>query len=367
MLIPVDQPSLFPGSELTTRRLPVVGEQKDIAYYGSPAKVILNGPETTGMDFWSINPYVGCAFGCAYCYARYAHRYAAERIVAAEKADGGLREDLEAMPFWLAFEKRILVKQNAAAALRAQLASIRRIPERWRLLREQGIGIGSATDPYQPAERRFRLTRGILEVLAERPEIPMSIVTKSPLVTRDVDLLRRIAEHVPVSVHISLITTNRELARRLEPRSPTPESRLRAIPRLRAAGLDAGIFVMPVLPGITDEPAALDALIRAAAEAGVSHLAAGALQLRGTARRRYLPFIEKEFPELAARYRKSYAGGHTANPKYRAGLREHVGKLCAKYGVPFGYSAPDRRERKISRWVAHEVEREQRIQLGLEL
>jgi DNA repair photolyase len=363
----VHQPSLFPGSQTSSRRLPVVGEQKDISYYGSPARVVLNGPETTGMDFWSINPYVGCAFGCAYCYARYAHRYAAERIVAADRADGALRHDLESMPFWLAFEKRILVKENAAAALRAQLASIRRIPERWRLLREQGIGIGSATDPYQPAERRFRLTRAILEVLAERPEIPMSIVTKSPLVTRDIDLLARIAEHVPVSVHISLITTDRELARRIEPRSPTPESRLRAIPRLRAAGLDAGIFVMPVLPGITDDPAALNALVRAASEAGVSHLAAGALQLRGTARRRYLPFIESEFPHLAARYRKSYAGGHSASPNYRAGLREHIGKLCARYGVAFGYSAPDRRARRVPRWGARELEEETTVQLGLEL
>jgi DNA repair photolyase len=363
----VQQPSLFPASEIPARRLPVVGEQKDISYYGSPARVILNGPETTGMDFWSINPYVGCAFGCAYCYARYAHRYAAERIVASDRADGSLRGDLEAMPFWMAFEKRILVKENAAAALRAQLNSIRRIPDRWRLLREQGIGIGSATDPYQPAERRFRLTRAILEVLAEKPEIPMSIVTKSPLVTRDVDLLSKIAGHVPVSVHVSLITTNRELARRIEPRSPTPESRLRAIPRLRAAGLDAGIFVMPVLPGITDDPVALDDLIRSAAEAGVSHLAAGALQLRGTARRRYLPFIEAEFPDLAARYRRSYAGGHTASANYRAGLRAHVSKLCAKYGIPFGYSAPDRKERKVTRWIAHEVERQAESQLGLEL
>jgi DNA repair photolyase len=312
------------------RRLPILGEQKDISYYGAAARTIVNGPETTGMDFWSINPYVGCAFGCAYCYARYAHRYTLERAAAAEPADKYLRHDLESMPAWLAFERRIFVKQNAAAALRKVLRSG---TARSKALLADGVVIGTATDPYQPAERRYRVTRAVLEAIAEHPGMSVSIITKSPLVTRDVDVLARIAARADVTVHVSLITIDRELARRIEPRAPTPEARLRAVARLAEAGIDVGVNVMPVLPGITDGPDAMDALVRAVARAGATHIGACALRLRGTARRRYLPFIEAEFPHLADRYRASYATGYNVGERYREGLKRHFAKLCAKYGI----------------------------------
>ncbi len=336
-------PTLFDGFPADRpSQLPVIGEQKDIRYHATSARTLLNGPETTGMDFWSINPYTGCAFGCAYCYARYAHRYALDRAVSGDRADESLMRDIAAMPAWLTFERRIFVKENAATALRAQLRSLSRNPQRWAQLREDGIAIGTSTDPYQPAERRFRITRSILEVLAEYAGIPVSITTKSPLVTRDTALLQRIAECSPVRVHVSLITTDRDLARRIEPRSPTPESRLRAVARLRAAGIDAGMFVMPVLPGITDGPEALDALVRATAAAGATHLVAATLRLRASARQRYLPFIEQEFPDLAPRYRASYAGGYHVSQKYRDGLRAFVQGLCLKHGVQWGFG--ERRE-----------------------
>jgi DNA repair photolyase len=318
-----------------SRHLPVIGEQKDISYYGAAARTIVNGPETTGiMDFWSINPYVGCAFGCAYCYARYAHRYTLERAATADPGDEHLQHDLESMPPWLAFERRIFVKQNAADAVRKVL---RRGGPRYEALREHGVVIGTATDPYQPAERRFRITRGVLEAIAEHPGISVTIITKSPLVTRDVDVLARIAVRADVTVHVSLITTDRELARRIEPRAPTPESRLRAIVRLREAGIDVGVNAMPVLPGITDGADAMDALVREVARAGATHIAACALRLRGTARRRYLPFIEVEFPHLADRYRASYAAGYNVGERYRTGLKWHFAKLCAKYGIRNGF------------------------------
>jgi DNA repair photolyase len=329
------QVPLFDDSAIgPSRRLPVLGEQKDISYYGAAARTIVNGPETTGMDFWSINPYVGCAFGCAYCYARYAHRYTLERAAAADPGDEHLREDLEAMPPWLAFERRIFVKQNAPEALRRVL---RRAGPRYDALREEGVVIGTATDPYQPAERRYRVTRGVLEAIAEHPGMPVSIITKSPLVTRDADVLARIAARAEVTVHVSLITLDRDLARRIEPRAPTPESRLRAVARLREAGIDVGVNVMPVLPGITDDPAAMEVLVRDVARAGATHIAACALRLRGTARRRYLPFIEAEFPHLAARYRASYAAGYNVGERYRDGLRKVFAKLCAKYGIRDGF------------------------------
>jgi DNA repair photolyase len=314
------------------RHLPVLGEQKDISYYGTAARTIVNGPETTGMDeFWSINPYVGCAFGCAYCYARYAHRYVLERAAAADTADEQLRRDLETMPPWLAFERRIFVKQNAPDAVRRVL---RRAGPRYDALRKDGVVVGTATDPYQPAERRYRITRGVLEAIAEFPGVSVTIITKSPLVTRDVDVLARIAARAEATVHISLITLDRDLARRIEPRAPTPESRLRAVARLAEAGIDVGVNVMPVLPGITDGPDAMDALVRSVARAGASHIGACALRLRATARRRYLPFIEAEFPHLAERYRASYATGSTVGERYRRGLERFFAKLCAKYGLP---------------------------------
>jgi DNA repair photolyase len=344
---------LFPQSnDSPPRPLAALGEQGDIAYHAYHAaetRRVLNPPEATGMGYWSINPYVGCAFGCAYCYARYAHRYVMEReraTAAMERERATARTERERatalpptapMPAWLAFERRILVKERAPELLRRELrgGTRRRGPAPG-----EGVVIGTATDPYQPAERRFRVTRGVLEVLAECRGLRIAIITKSPLVTRDAALLARIAERSALVVHVSLVTLDRELARRLEPRAPTPESRLRAIDRLRAAGIDVGVNVMPVLPGITDEPAALDALVGRIAAAGATFAGACALRLRATARERYLPFVEAEFPHLAARYRAAYGGGHQVSERYRAGLARTFAHLCARHGLRVWGSAP---------------------------
>lgn len=314
------------------RALRVIGEQSDILYYRSAAKSVLNNPESTGMSFWSINPYIGCAFGCAYCYARYAHRYVMERNATASRLDAVLADDLTAMPPWLAFERRVFVKENAPDVLRRALrtGSDRHLE----LIRGETILVGTATDPYQPAERRFRVTRGVLEVLAEHPGLSIVIITKSPLITRDIDVLARIARHSDLSVHISLITLDRDLARLIEPRAPTPDSRVRALARLRSAGIDAGINCMPVLPGITDEPRALEALVKRVAEAGATYVGACALRLQSSARKRYLPFIDEHFPHLSERYRRTYATGYQTGDNYREGLRRYFERICAKYGVP---------------------------------
>jgi DNA repair photolyase len=326
------QESLFSDSvERRPRALPLLGEQSDIRYFATNAKSILNGPETTGMGFWSINPYVGCAFGCAYCYARYTHRYVMERATAGAEDTTPLGTDEGAMPPWLAFERRVFVKQNAPQVLRKTL---RAGSDRHRSLTTGGtVVIGTATDPYQPAERKFRVTRGILEVLAELHGLSVVIITKSPLITRDVDVLARLASRSALSVHISLITLDRALARRLEPRAPTPEARVRALARLREAGIDAGINCMPVLPGITDRPADLEALVKRVAEAGATYVGACALRLQSTARQRYLPFIEAEFPHLADRYKRAYSSDYRVGEKYREGLRVYFEKLCRKYGI----------------------------------
>jgi len=328
-----DQTALFGEAfERDARVLPMVGIQKDISYYGSPAKSVLNGPETTGMGYWSVNPYVGCAFGCAYCYARYAHRYVMERAASYDRMGTALGEAFANLPPWLAFERNIFVKHNAPDVLSRTLRH--GSDKHLALLKGEAIVISTATDPYQPAERRFRVTRRILEVLAEHPGLNVVVITKSPLVTRDIDVLSRITRHSDLCVYISLITLRRDLARRLEPRSPTPEARVRALARLREAGIDAGINCMPVLPGITDNPSDLDALVKRVSEAGATYVGACALRLQSTARKRYLPFIEEEFPHLAERYRNTYAHGYQAGDKYRAGLSAFFRKLCVKYGVP---------------------------------
>ncbi len=326
------QPALFSEAvQRSLRQLPVIGEQRDITYYGTHAQRVLNDAEATGMGFWSINPYTGCAFGCAYCYARYAHRYVMERATVDDRLVDAAASSIAHMPPWLAFERHILVKRNAAQALARALRH--GSDKHRRLLDGETIVIGTATDPYQPAERHFRVTRGILEVLAEHPGLTIGITTKSPLVTRDVDLLARIARISRLSIHVSLITTDRALARRIEPRAPTPEARLRAVRRLREAGIEVGIFCMPVLPGITDHPRSLDALVRAAADAGATSVTACVLRLQHEARKRYLPFIAQEFPHLAERYASAYSGRHEASDRYRAGLKRLMARLCAKHGL----------------------------------
>jgi DNA repair photolyase len=328
------QTSLFHDNDThaNPRALKEIGQQSDIIYYRTVAKSVLNGPEVTGMGFWSINPYIGCAFGCAYCYARYAHRYVMERSATSTRLPEDVAGSLAEMPPWLAFERRIFVKENAPDILRRTLRH--GSDKHLNLLKGDTIIVGTATDPYQPAERKYRVTRRVLEVLAEHPGVKVVVITKSPLITRDIDLLSRIARHSTLSIHISLITLDRELARCLEPRAPTPEARVRALGRLRAAGIDAGINCMPVLPGITDEPVALEALIKRVAEAGATYVAGCALRLRSTARNRYLPFIDEHFPHLSDRYRRTYAVGHEAGDNYRDGLRRFFERTCARYGVP---------------------------------
>lgn len=321
----------------TERALPVLDVQKDIRYHALGARSILNTPQATGMPFWSINPYVGCAFGCAYCYARDTHRYVMERAAAAQDGPclGSPTGDAEALPPWLAFERRVLVKREAARLLRAALRRGSRAHQAL-VVRGEPVLIGTATDPYQPAERRFQLTRSLLEVFAEHPGVHLGITTKSALITRDAALLASIAERSRVTVHISLVTLDSRLARLVEPRAPTPEARLRAIRRLREAGVDVGVNCMPVLPGLTDSAQALRALVAAVAGAGATHINVGSLRLRTAARQRYLPWMAESFPALVPRYQAAYAGSSRPGARYRTALRTLVTRLCAEHGLRLG-------------------------------
>src|SRR5882672_12851294 len=175
---------------------------------------------------WAINPYRGCEFACKYCFARYTHEFME------------FREGVD-------FERKIFVKQHAAQLLRQELRRVKP---------GEGIAIGTATDPYQPAERRFEVTRAILEELARHSGLEIGIVTKSNLVVREIEVLRRVAEHNQLYVNLSVTTVDTELARILEPRAPRPDLRLEALRQLNLAGVDAGVICAPVLPEITDRP-----------------------------------------------------------------------------------------------------------------
>jgi len=294
---------------------------------------VLNPPSQTGMDFWSLNPYVGCEFGCSYCYARYAHRYVVERAHGAGKLSDAELADYRGPHGWEAFERRIFVKEQIVGALETDL---RRLPP------GQTVVIGTATDPYQPAERRFRITRAVLDRLARCEELSVGIITKSPLVARDIDVLRRLQERNALEVYVSLITVDVGLIRTLEARSPLPAVRLRALARLTAAGINAGLIVAPVLPGITDDVPRLEALFSAAREAGARFLHAGPLRLYPAIRERFLPVLDEHFPALAARYRAAYAGSSSAPRAYARALNRRIRRLQARFGFTVNDGMVDR-------------------------
>jgi len=292
---------------------PLAREKRDTEYYLLPVRSILNRCDSPRMPFeWTINPYRGCEFGCRYCYARYTHEF------------------MELEPS--EFSTKIFAKENAgrlmARDLKAHLAALTAGGGQ-----AEHIALGTATDPYQPAERDFGVTRAILEQLGKREGLSLSITTKSDQVVRDLDLLRRIHERSTLTINLSIITTRPRLARLLEPRAPRPDLRFAAIRKLREAGLHAGVFAMPVLPGLTDREADLDALARAARDARAEWLVGGVLWLMPSSRAQFLPFIEARFPKLARGYRKWYSRNAYAPQHYREEIALRVSAIRARYGL----------------------------------
>jgi DNA repair photolyase len=285
-------------------------------------KRVLNPPSATGMHYWSLNPYVGCEFGCSYCYARYTHRYVVERAHDTGKLTDAEFADFRGAGGWEAFERRIFVKEQVVGALDADL---KRVPL------GDTIVIGTATDPYQPAERRFRLTRAVLQRLARCEGLSFGIITKSPLIARDCDLLLKLQIRNELQIHVSLITADAALARKLEARSPIPSARLRALKKLVDAGVNAGLIVAPVLPGITDDVAHLDALFAAAKAAGARFIHAGALRLYPAVRDRFMQVLAEHYPDLVPRYEKAYAKQQGAPREYANALARRVKRLQHKY------------------------------------
>ncbi len=331
--------ALFPES---TNRTPLVGiarlaaageslrEGHNVEYFSLPSRSILNKcVSLRGVPFtWTINPYRGCEFACKYCYARYTHEFM-------EMRDG------------TDFEQKIYAKQHAAPLLRQELRKVKP---------GESIALGTATDPYQPAERRYEITRSILEEMARHRGLEIGLITKSNLIIRDIDLLKEVARENKLSIHITITTMNVDLARLLEPRAPRPDLRLEAVAKLSEAGLNVGVNCCPVLPGITDGVKDLEAVVRAASEAGAKRMFSGPLFLKPSAAAVFLPFLQIHFPHLATNYRERYKDRAFLSPAYGKRLGKLVSSLRQKYGLA---------ERRAAQVPVREADRPSEMQMGL--
>jgi len=284
----------------------------DVEYFTLPVRSLLNRCTVARMPFtWTINPYRGCEFACKYCYARYTHEFM------------GLRDGVD-------FERKIYIKQHAAELLRQELRRVKPGEE---------IAIGTATDPYQPIERRLEVTRAILEELSRHAGLELGIVTKSNLVLRDIDVLQRIAENNQIFVNVTITTLNVDLARILEPRAPRPDLRMETVRKLNLEGVNAGVICAPVVPGITDSPRDLEALVRATAEAGGKYIYANPLFLKPCSAAIFLPFLEKEFPQLVDSYQQRYKDRAFLPKAYGQRLSQLMARLRQKYGLCKDYGS----------------------------
>lgn len=310
-----------------------------VEYIPIQCKTALN--RVQGMPFkWSINPYSGCSHACRYCYARAFYPLQADRVarsvptapaqecscnqqncrycyarayyVRADHGDAGTD-----------FETRILVKTNLPEVLAREL----RRPS-WA---GEQVALGTATDVYQPVEGRFKLTRRVLEVLRDAVT-PLSVVTKSPLVIRDVDLLAELAQRVKVRVFFTITTVDLPLWRSLEPGTANPFKRLQVLRTLRDAGVPAGVLLAPILPGITDSVASIEAVAAAAVEHRAAFFGASALRLAPIVREEYLGFVATEFPELLPRYERAYSGTN-APREYQVKLQERIDEIRHRHGL----------------------------------
>jgi DNA repair photolyase len=254
---------------------------------------------------WSLNPYMGCVHRCTFCYVR-AFEARADR------------------PWDDRYGASIRVKTNVAAVLRRELSR-----PSWQ---REPVAVGAATDPYQPAEGRYRLTRGCIEAFAEAAS-PFSIITRGPLIVRDVDVLVEAARRADVSVTFSVPTLDREIWRRTEPGTSPPRQRLRALSRLVEAGIDARVGMAPILPGLSDRPELLAEVVREARAAGATGIWANLLYLRPGTREHFLSTLERDWPELLARYEQLYHRGAYLPRRETDPVRERVRSLARSHGV----------------------------------
>ena len=284
----------------------VLEEKRRVEYRNLASRSLLNRCQSKRVPFhWTINPYRGCEFGCKYCYARFTHEFLERR-------------DLDA------FETEIYAKDWDVGSFRKDLSRVKP---------GQVVALGTATDPYQPAERRFGRTRQVLEIAASSLRgTSFCITTKSDLVPRDTMLLKEIARHNKLVVTFSIITLDQHFARLAEPYAPRPDLRLGAVRQLSDAGLPTGVIASPVLPLLTDSEENLTAVAQAAKDAGAESFFAGVLFLKPAAQQVFFPFLAERFPQLLRRYELNYRAGAYLHGDYVDSIsslvlriRDHVG------------------------------------------
>src|SRR5947207_4432468 len=275
-----------------------------VEYREEPCRSALN--RVRGMPFnWSLNPYMGCAHRCTFCYVR------AFELRADRPADGR-------------YGTSIRVKTNVAQVLRRELAR-----PAWQ---REGVAVGAATDPYQPAEGRYRLTRACLEVLAEAAN-PFALITRGPMIVRDLNVLVDAARRAEVSVTFSIPTLNTEIWRRTEPGTAPPHQRLRALRQLVDAGIKTGVGMAPILPGLSDRPEMLADVVRAARAAGATGVWAKLLYLKPGTREHFLSALERDWPELLPEYERLYGKRAYLPAEKTKPLTEQVRELARAHGV----------------------------------
>lgn len=290
-----------------TRRRPPV------QYLERPCQRALN--PVRGMPFqWSLNPYVGCVHRCTFCYVR-AFEARADR----ESAEG--------------YGRSVRVKTNIAVLLRTELSR-----PSWS---HQLIALGTATDPYQAAEARYRLTRSCIREMA-RARTPGALVTRGPLVLRDVDVLQELAARAGVTVTVSLPTLDLEVWRSTEPGTAPPRQRLRALSALVDAGIEAGVALAPLLPGLSDTPEGIAAVVGAARQVGATFLWWGMLRLPPGTREHFRGALEREWPELLPRYRALFASGVAAPLPVRSAAEAVVARERRRWGIADRWDRPIR-------------------------
>jgi DNA repair photolyase len=282
-----------------------VRERGGVEYRELAARSLLNRCHAPRMPFkWTVNPYRGCAMGCRYCYAAYTHEF-----MGIEGAD---------------FHSLIYVKKGGEEETARRLAAVARTGE--------PIAIGTATDPYQPAEAEANVTRRFLEMAAGYRNLRLGITTKGALILRDVGLLQRIHRRSRLTVHVSLVSPHADLVRRLDPWAPPPEVRLGMMRRLARAGIDTRLGLAPVLPGITDDEASLDLLLGRVAATGVRRMFANVLFLRSPTREKFLAWLAEEFPRYLEAYREAYAARVYLEGPYRESIDALLTRLKAMHG-----------------------------------
>jgi DNA repair photolyase len=294
-------------------------------YLEDTCKSALNRvPELSRIPFrWTVNPYRGCTHSCHYCFARAFHSY----------LDLGIGDD---------FSSKIVVKTNVVEVLRRELAS-----PRWD---GEAVAMGTATDPYQHCEGHYRLTRGVVEALADFDNA-LSILTKSTLIVRDFDVYARLNEVAPLTVSMSVGTLDEEVRRVVEPGTPPGRKRLEILSRFSEAGIRTGVLVAPVLPGLTDDEEHLDEVLAACAEAGVSWASAILLHVRPGIRDHFMPWLKSAYPWLYPRYVELYGSRAYAPKGYQERVNERFARLRLRHGLAptgGGRPVPARRQQQLA-------------------